>query len=130
MTRMSRLRSQPQYRMSARGLSKFMTTRVGDSIHLTQVACAHSHAEIPPFYCTLIPLAPIVTVLSPTSTLQTPFVLLALAVIGAQPTRRSVMNSAAVDGCALANLPWYWTCALGSNGAALVPTSSAVPHER
>src|SRR5256712_1100516 len=69
----------------------------------------------------MLPSAAMVTVLSPTGTVQTPFVLLALAAIGAQPTRTRMMISAAVEGCMTTALPWYCAAALGSDGAALTP---------
>jgi len=49
------------------------------------------------FYRTLVPLSLIVTILSPTSTVQTPSVLLALAVVAEQPTLSNAMNSAEVE---------------------------------
>ena len=50
---------------------------------------------------TLMPVSLIVTILAPTRALQTPPVLLALAVIGVQPTLSSAMNSAAPSRSAL-----------------------------
>src|SRR6266571_7894951 len=76
----------------------------------------------------MLPLASIVMVLLSTRTVQTPSVLLALAVVAAvQSTRRSAMTSAAGEGSRVTNLPWYCAVAIGSDGAA--PTPFVAPHE-
>src|SRR5262245_58490806 len=53
------------------------------------------------------PSAAMETILSPTATLQTPFALLALAVVAVHPTFSSTMNSAAPSGSTLEKLPCH-----------------------
>src|SRR6267378_3377915 len=55
----------------------------------------------------LMPMSLIVTILSPTSTVQTPPILLALAVVAVQPTLSSAMNSAAPSRSTLKKLPCH-----------------------